>query len=224
MRIRSASRAESSCAPPDSSGDAPLELAYAIACCHRLLRVWLTERLGVRGLSDGDFWVLWLCSRAAPNGFVQHELAAATGVSAAQMSGLVERLRQHGLLAGCRGDRDRRRQYWRLTTAGEDLLREIQAEIDLEFETWEGTCPVQDRQALIGSIRRLSETVTGPVTACVTAVRGSPDPARGSTDPSSEFGRPAVGGFGEVGRPAPSVLASLSPTEVADERTHRRAS
>jgi len=164
MRIRSASRAEGLCAPPDSTGDAPLELVYAVACCHRLLRARLIERLGVRGLGDGDFWVLWLCSLAAPNGFVQHELAASAGVSPAQMSGLVERLRQRGLLAGCRGDRDRRRQYWRLTPAGEDLLREIQTEIAGEFETWEETCPVQDRQALIGWIRRLSETAAEPGT------------------------------------------------------------
>ena len=37
------------------------------------------------------------------------------------------------------------------------------------------------------------------------AVRGSPDPARGMTDMSHKSRRPAVGGFGEVGRPAPSA-------------------
>jgi len=35
-------------------------------------------------------------------------------------------------------------------------------------------------------------------------VRGSPDPAPSATDRSQESRRPAVGGFGEVGRPAPS--------------------
>ncbi len=38
------------------------------------------------------------------------------------------------------------------------------------------------------------------------AVRGSPDPARMATGRSHGFRRPAVGGFGEVGRPAPSEL------------------
>ncbi len=37
------------------------------------------------------------------------------------------------------------------------------------------------------------------------AVRGSPDPTRGATVESHRFGRPAVGGFREVRRPAPSA-------------------
>ncbi len=36
-------------------------------------------------------------------------------------------------------------------------------------------------------------------------VRGSPDPAPRATDRSQKSGRPAVGGFGEVGRPAPNA-------------------
>ena len=36
-------------------------------------------------------------------------------------------------------------------------------------------------------------------------VRGSPDPAPGATARSQESGRPAVGGSGEVGRPAPNA-------------------
>ncbi len=43
------------------------------------------------------------------------------------------------------------------------------------------------------------------------AVRGSPDPAHGATDRSQDSGRPAVGVFGEVGRPAPSTGAARSP-------------
>ncbi len=99
MRIQSASGPMSSSRPRDSAGDALVELTYEVARCHRLLRAWLTRRLGSRSIGDQDFWVLWLCRRAAPDGVVQHELAAAVGVSAAQMSGLVERLRQQGLLS-----------------------------------------------------------------------------------------------------------------------------
>lgn len=176
MDIRAASRSAPPCATPGLDGGAAMELVYETACCHRLLRRWLNERLSGWGLSDVDFWVLWLCHRAAPDGVVQHELAAAVGVSAAQMSGLVERLRQHGLLAGCRGDPDRRRQYWRLTTAGCGLLDQIQAQIGEWTNGWEEACPAQDRQAFLAWVQRVV------------------------------------------------VLASLSPTEVADERAHRRAS
>jgi len=41
-------------------------------------------------------------------------------------------------------------------------------------------------------------------------VRGSPDPAPMVTERSHDSGRPAVGGFGEVGRPTPSVLPTRS--------------
>ncbi len=41
-------------------------------------------------------------------------------------------------------------------------------------------------------------------------LRGSPDPAPGATVRSQESGRPAVGGFGEVARPAPSASAEAT--------------
>jgi DNA-binding MarR family transcriptional regulator len=235
MHIRPASRNEPSSAPPDSAGAAALELAYEIACYQRLLRAGLTGRLRGWGISDHDFWVLWLCGRAAPNGVVQQELAAAVGVSTAQMSGLVERLRQHGLLASCRSDRDRRRQYWRLTAAGDALLAEIQTEIGERAGDWEAACSVQDRRAFLAVVRRLANVIAGPAGASDTvrgasdsaAVRGSCDGAHRLTESPQESGRPAAGVFGEVGRPAPnagSTFASLSHAEAADERAHRRAS
>lgn len=195
MHIRSASRNEPSSAPLDSAGAAALELAYEIACCQRLLRAGLTDRLRSWGISDNDFWVLWLCARSAPDGVVQQELAAAVGVSTAQMSGLVERLRQHGLLAGCRCHRDRRRQYWRLTTAGEQLLAEIQTEIGERTSGWEDACSVQDRRAFLAVVRRLAQVIAGPAVA-------------------SNAAAPNSG----------SMYASVSQLEAADERAHRRAS
>ena len=53
--------------------------------------------------------------------------------------------------------------------------------------------------------RRGRKIVRQMVKADVPVVRGSPDPARKTTDRSPESGRPAVGGFGEVGRPAPNA-------------------
>jgi hypothetical protein len=44
------------------------------------------------------------------------------GVSPAQVSALVERMRRKGLLDGCRPPGDRRRQMWRLTDRGRDAL------------------------------------------------------------------------------------------------------
>jgi len=57
--------------------------------------------------------------------------------------------------------------------------------------------------------QRLAKTVAAAGGSVVRGspgvVRGSPDPAPGRTERSHESGRPAVGGFGEVGRPAPNV-------------------
>jgi DNA-binding MarR family transcriptional regulator len=70
-------------------------------------------------LSDTELIVVWLCSDGDR---VQVDLAAATGISPAQMSGLMERLRSRGLVAMHRLARDRRRQIWRATPTGQSLL------------------------------------------------------------------------------------------------------
>ena len=221
MQIRPASRNAPSSAPTDSSGVAALELAYEMACCQRLLRAGFIRRLCKWGVSDCDFWALWLCRRSPPQGIFQYQLAAAVGVSAAQMSGLVERLRRQGLLAGSRADGDRRRQYWRLTTAGERLLAEIQADIGEWTKGWEIACSPQDRRAILAWLRELSQAVAKP------AVCGSANHAANKEEIVQGLGRPAVGNFGGVGRPAPNTLntsVSQSHMEAADERAHRRAS
>src|SRR5206468_2576310 len=70
-------------------------------------------------LSDTELLVVWLCSGG---GRIQVELALAIGISPAQMSGMVERLRSRGLVAMHRLAMDRRRQIWRTTAVGQSLL------------------------------------------------------------------------------------------------------
>jgi DNA-binding MarR family transcriptional regulator len=72
-------------------------------------------------LTDQEFLVLWLCEES-PSCRGQGELAELLGVSAAQMSNLVERLRRRELLQFERHITDRRRQVWQLTDAGKTLL------------------------------------------------------------------------------------------------------
>jgi DNA-binding MarR family transcriptional regulator len=50
---------------------------------------------------------------------------AELGMSAAHVSGSVERLRQKGLLDGKRATSDRRRQLWTLTPAGRSVLKAV---------------------------------------------------------------------------------------------------
>jgi DNA-binding MarR family transcriptional regulator len=105
------------------AGDAPperlLRLAHWTSTASRHLRRRIAEATAALDLSETELIIVWLCSGG---GRVQIDLAAATGISPAQMSGLVERLRSRGLVAMHRLARDRRRQMWRATSAGEGLL------------------------------------------------------------------------------------------------------
>jgi len=63
------------------------------------------------------------------------------------------------------------------------------------------------------------------LSSLIRVVRGSPDPAPDptdrsqTTDQSSESGRPTVGGFGEVGRPAPSAPRECDPAPESHSLT-----
>jgi DNA-binding MarR family transcriptional regulator len=148
-------------APPRADNGTLVELIQGLSRCHRVLRVWLDERLRPWDLRDTEFWALWLCSRSAPSGVVQHELAAAAGVSEAQMSGVVERLRQNGLLIGCRSEPDRRRQYWRLTAAGDNLLGRVCAGLG----EWPADAPTAisrpERETLLELVQKLAQGLAG---------------------------------------------------------------
>jgi len=100
-----------------------LALAERILRCHRMFREELARHAERSQLTEPEFLLLWACRRAPPRGVAQSQLAARLAVSAAQVSGLVERLRRGGLLEGRRGPSDRRRQFWRLTPAGEATLQ-----------------------------------------------------------------------------------------------------
>src|SRR5438874_3544494 len=107
--------------PTDSHADRLLRLVHWTSTASRHLRKRLAELAKPFALSDTELLVIWLCSGG---GRIQVELAAAIGISPAQMSGMVERLRSRGLVAMHRLAMDRRRQVWRTTAAGQALLAE----------------------------------------------------------------------------------------------------
>ena len=148
-------------APTQANGGTLVELIHGLSRCHRLLRTWLDEQLRPWNLRDTEFWVLWLCGRSASGGVVQHELAAAAGVSEAQMSGVVERLRQNGLLIGCRSEPDRRRQYWRLTAAGNELLGRIHEVLGEWPSDAETAFSRQDQGTLLELVQKLTHDLAG---------------------------------------------------------------
>ena len=114
-----------------SSAERLLHLIQAAGSAGRQLRRWLAERLARFELTESELQVLWLCSQSRPGGgWVQGELAQAAGLSPAQTSSLVERLRQRGLMAMKRSTLDRRRAVWQLLAQGEDLLLRIRTGLE----------------------------------------------------------------------------------------------
>src|SRR5262245_15004505 len=105
--------------PSDSQAQRLLCLVHWTSTASGHLRRRLADVAAELGLSDTELLVVWLCSGG---GRVQIDLAGAIGISPAQMSGMVERLRSRGLVAMHRLAMDRRRQVWRTTPCGQSLL------------------------------------------------------------------------------------------------------
>jgi DNA-binding MarR family transcriptional regulator len=67
-------------------------------------------------------------------GIIQKELADELTISTAQASSRLEALRQRSLVASIRGQGDRRKQFWSLTTAGRQLAHGLQATLSDAIE------------------------------------------------------------------------------------------
>jgi DNA-binding MarR family transcriptional regulator len=140
------------------------EMIQLLSQCHRRLRHMLAEQLRRWELGDNEFLVLWLCNRASEHGVAQGELAEALGISAAHMSGLVERLRCRTLLTGRRCRLDRRRQLWFVDTPGQRLLEKIGREIDQLANALERCLPLPQQQLLVSLLGNLAEVGAAGVT------------------------------------------------------------
>lgn len=133
------------------------ETIQLLSQCHRRLRRMLAERLGGWGLGDTEFLVLWLCQRAGAQGLAQRDLADSLGVSAPQMSGLVERLRQRKLLTSRRCRLDRRRQLWIIDAEGQQLLVQISHDLEQLTASLDRSLSPQQRQLLTSLLRSLAD-------------------------------------------------------------------
>ena len=118
----------------DSAKEAPPEDRWVgfllnLGLVGRGLRRKLEDWLLPFDLGEQEFVTLWLCDRQAAARIAQGELARGVGISAAQMSAVVERLRQRGLIAMECSAHDRRRQIWRLLATGEELLAKVRGNL-----------------------------------------------------------------------------------------------
>ena len=110
-------------------------LLRALSRCGRLAQRALAVQLDA-SLSPSQAMLLWTCHELESQDASQLELARHVGVSPGQISGLVEELRRRDLIASERSPRDRRRQTWRLTHAGRELVREL----NTQLESWTAAC------------------------------------------------------------------------------------
>jgi DNA-binding MarR family transcriptional regulator len=138
----------------DSQAERTLRLVHWTSTASRHLRRRLAEVAVAFELSDNELMVLWLCTGG---GRVQVELAGAIGISPAQMSGLVERLRSRGLVGMHRLARDRRRQLWRTTPAGQNLLADAASDLNEIASSIERDLNVPEQQSAEALCRRLAE-------------------------------------------------------------------
>lgn len=132
-------------------------LAHWAGHAGRRLRRLLAECVAPWQLNEQEFLLLWLCGQES-EGLGQGELATALGVSPAQMSTLVERLRKRGLIAVERSSHDRRRQVWQIAPPGASLLAEASAaletlaeQLDRELATGDATTGGTNGDAATGN-------------------------------------------------------------------------
>jgi DNA-binding MarR family transcriptional regulator len=152
-----------------------LVLIHRVSIAGRALRRLKADSAEAVGLSDGDLLIVWLC---AERGVVQGELATAIGVSPALMSGTVERLRQRELIEMQRSTVDRRRQVWRATTAGQQLLEALRPSLVALAEQLGGKISAAERT----SARELCDRLTAAAQAIADAAppQVSQPPTKGS--------------------------------------------
>ena len=113
--------------------DATCRLAIAGKLALRDIACWIREQ----PVNETEFRLLWLLFQherrdsSRRTALDQGELAAGLALSPAQISGLVERLQACALISHVTHGFDRRRQLWRLAPAGEALVLEVVASVQV---------------------------------------------------------------------------------------------
>jgi DNA-binding MarR family transcriptional regulator len=113
--------------------DATCRLAIAGKLALRDIAAWIRGRQ----INETEFRLLWLLfqhERRNPSprtSLDQGELATGLALSPAQISGLVERLQAAALISHVPHGFDRRRQLWRLAPAGEALVLDVVASVQV---------------------------------------------------------------------------------------------
>ncbi|NOZ40049.1 MAG: winged helix-turn-helix transcriptional regulator [Planctomycetes bacterium] len=87
-------------------------------------------------ISEAEFRLLWLLSETDQANFEQSRLIEGLGISSAQVSALVEKLRYQQFLTPVIDSKDRRRKYWKMTASGRKRFKAILATVRQKSRHW----------------------------------------------------------------------------------------
>lgn len=145
------------------------DLAQALTLGSRALRRRIADVTLRHRLTDTEFLFL-CCCRRGPTPVGQSHIASSVGLSAAQVSGITEKLRTTGLISVQRGVRDRRKQFCLLSQKGGQLERQLAEEL-------RDSLPDKSFQMGRADLQRLMQLLDQVIRAEV-----NPDDAKTSTE------------------------------------------
>lgn len=127
-------------------------MAIEMASCEKTMRAAIAQVVAPFHLSENAFFILILCQQNLRKSLSQSALAKMVGLSPAQLSHLVEQLRQDDWIEPQRDPHDRRRQFWTLTDDGTQRLEKIMPHFR---EAWQFDQLPVDPQTLVAGMRKL---------------------------------------------------------------------
>lgn len=100
------------------------------------------------GITHGQYNVLRILRGANPNGYARNEIAERMVEKAPDVTRLVDRLEEQGLVKRERSDEDRRQSITRITQKGLDLLKQVDAQVKQVHEHFRGKLSIKDCEQL----------------------------------------------------------------------------
>jgi DNA-binding MarR family transcriptional regulator len=131
---------------------------------HGVMRESLGRFLAESPLHETEFLLLWQLANA-PEPLAQKQLAPSIGVSPAQVSGLLERLRAANLIVGQRDPLDRRRLCWQATATGHLFVQNVLQAGQLQSHLWDQAFSPAEQDELSRQLHLLDAALTSPPAA-----------------------------------------------------------
>lgn len=107
------------------------------------------------GLTPVQLMILQVLETQGP--LTASALSGRVSLTAATLSGVLERLEEQGLLSRERDDQDRRRQWLRVSPAGSALLEQAPPLLSPEFRARFAALPEWERHSLTAALLRAAE-------------------------------------------------------------------